>query len=200
MSRPDSSQTIRVWDPLVRVFHWSLALFFFIAFLSGDHFLTLHVWAGYTVALLLCFRLFWGVVGTPYARFSSFVRTPSAVIDYLRAMLRLRVPHYLGHNPAAAAMVIALLAILALVTTTGMIIIAAEGQGPLAGSLLASLDANAMEEVHEILADLALTLVFLHLAGVLVSSLLEGQNLPRAMITGKKKYRDDYMDHAGEKS
>ena len=198
MSNPSAS-TIRVWDPLVRVFHWSLVLFFFLAYLTEDEFLTLHVWAGYTVALLVGFRLVWGLIGTRYARFTSFVRSPSTIIEYIRGMLKFRAPHYLGHNPAAGAMVIALLVSLVLVSVTGMSIIAAEGQGPLAGTFFASLDAEWMEEIHEFFANLTLLLVFLHVAGVVFSSFLEGQNLPRAMVTGDKQYRDDYVDYKEEK-
>ena len=113
-------------------------------------------------------------------------------------MLRFRVPHYLGHNPAAAAMVIALLLSLAAVVFSGMAIIAAEGQGPLAGTWVAGLDAEWMEEIHEFLANLSLLLVFLHVGGVVFSSFVEGQNLPRAMLTGRKKYRNDYVDYTGD--
>jgi cytochrome b len=189
---------IPVWDPLVRIFHWALVLFFAVAYLTEDDFLGLHVWAGYTVSMLLLFRLVWGLIGPRPARFSSFVRPPSAVFEYLRAMLRFRAPHYLGHNPAAGAMVVALLASLLLLTLSGMIIIAAEGQGPLAGTFAAGLDAEWMEEIHEFLANLTLLLVFLHVAGVVFSSFLEGQNLPRSMMTGVKKYRDDYVDYRGD--
>jgi len=190
--------TLPVWDPLLRIFHWSLVLFYLIAYLTEDDFLTLHVWAGYTVGLLIAFRLLWGLVGTHHARFSSFVTSPKTVLEYLRGMLRFRVPHYLGHNPAAAAMVVALLLSLAAVVFSGMAIIAAEGQGPLAGSWVAGLDAEWMEEIHEFLANLSLLLVFLHVGGVIFSSFVEGQNLPRAMLTGRKKYRNDYVDYRGD--
>jgi len=194
-----ATSTIRVWDPLVRVFHWSLVLFFSVAYLTEDEFLSLHVWSGYTVAMLVGFRLLWGVIGTRYARFTSFVRPPSAIINYIRGMLGFRVPHYLGHNPAAGAMVIALLMSLLLISVTGMSIIAAEGQGPLAGTFFAQLDAEWMEEIHEFFANLTLLLVLLHVAGVVFSSFLEGQNLPKAMVTGNKQYRDDYVDLKEEK-
>ncbi|WP_456445072.1 cytochrome b/b6 domain-containing protein [Thiolapillus sp.] len=191
--------TIPVWDPLVRIFHWSLVLFFSIAYITEDNFLTVHVWAGYTVALLLAFRLVWGVVGTRYARFSSFITSPKTVVEYMRSMLHFRVAHYLGHNPAAGAMVIALLLSLITVVFSGMSIIAADGQGPLAGTWAARLDAKWMEEIHEFLANLTLLLVFLHVGGVVFSSFLENQNLPRAMLTGKKKYRNDYVDYIRDK-
>jgi len=194
-----SNSTIRVWDPLVRVFHWSLVLFFLVAYLTEDEFVGLHVWSGYTVAMLVGFRLLWGLIGTRYARFTRFVRSPSTVMDYIKGMLRFRVPHYLGHNPAAGAMVIALLLSLILVSLSGMSIIAAEGQGPLAGSFFAQLDAEWMEEIHEFFANLTLLLVLLHVAGVVFSSFIEGQNLPKAMVTGNKQYRDDYVDLKEEK-
>ncbi len=190
----DKPEGIRVWDPLIRIFHWSLVFFFFVAYLTEDDIIDVHVWAGYTVTLLVIFRLIWGVIGPSPARFASFVRAPSRILDYIRHMLRMDPPHYLGHNPAAGAMVIALLVSLILVTFTGMSIIAAEGQGPLADTFAAGLNAEWMEEIHEFFANLTLLLVFLHVAGVAVSSFLEGQNLPRSMVTGVKQYRDDYVD------
>ena len=182
-----SPSTVKVWDPLVRVFHWSLVFFFLLAFVTGDDWPNLHARAGYAVAMLVGFRLLWGLVGTRYARFRTFVKSPGIVLGYLRDMLALKPPHYLGHNPVAALMIIALLASIGLVAFSGMVLIASEGQGPLAGTLLASLDGEAMEEVHEFFANLTLLLVFAHVAGVLVSSFLEGENLVRAMITGRKK-------------
>ena len=80
------TQTLRVWDPLVRIFHWSLVLFFFTAYLSEDDFESLHVWAGYTVAGLVTFRIIWGLIGTRHARFSDFVYSPANVFRYLIAL------------------------------------------------------------------------------------------------------------------
>jgi cytochrome b len=191
-SNPPS--TIKAWDPLVRIFHWSLVFFFILAYLTEDNLKTLHIWAGYAVALLIIFRLVWGMIGTRHARFSSFVRSPSIVLDYIRQMRHFNAPHYLGHNPAAGAMIIALLLSLIMVSITGMSIIAAEGQGPLAGTVAANPNADWMEEIHEFFAHLTLLLVMLHIAGVIFGSFLEGQNLPRAMLTGRKQYRDDYVD------
>lgn len=189
-----STETIKVWDPLVRVFHWSLVLSFFVAFITEDDWLSLHVQAGYTVALLIAFRLLWGVMGSRYARFSQFVKSPASVLSYLRQLLRFDVPHYLGHNPAAAAMILSLIISLVMVSVTGMAIIGAEGQGPLAGSFLAGMNAKWMEEVHEFFANFTLLLVVLHVLGVVVSSFVEGENLPRAMINGYKKFHSDAVD------
>ena len=186
--------TVKAWDPLVRVFNWSLVFFFLLAFASGDEWTSLHVWAGYAVAMLVAFRLLWGVIGTRTARFPTFVKSPRAAMRHLGAMLTGKAPHYLGHNPLAAMMVVALLASIGLTAFSGMVLIASEGQGPLAGTIFAGIDGEAMEEVHEFFANLTLLLVFAHVAGVVVSSLLEGENLAKAMITGRKKARSAWAD------
>jgi len=186
--------TIKVWDPLVRVFHWSLVFFFLLAYATEDDWMNLHVWAGYAVSMLIGFRLLWGLIGTRNARFLTFVRSPTVVMRHLRDMLSLNPRHYLGHNPVAAVMVVALLASISLVAFSGMVLIASEGQGPLAGTLFAGLNGEMMEEVHEFFANFTLLLVFAHVAGVVVSSFLESENLIRAMITGRKKARTSWAD------
>jgi len=193
-TKTETTQTVKVWDPLVRIFHWSLVGAFFLAFITEDDWMDLHIQAGYAVALLIAFRLVWGIIGTRYARFSQFVKAPSAVFKYLGQMLSLKVPHYLGHNPAAAAMIVSLIVSIIMVSFTGMVIIAAQGQGPLAGTLFAGFNPEWMEEIHEFFANFTLLLVILHVAGVVVSSLLEGENLVRAMINGRKKYHSEGVD------
>lgn len=186
--------TVKAWDPLVRVFHWSLVFFFLLAFATEDDWMNLHVWAGYAVAMLVAFRLLWGVIGTRTARFLTFVKSPQAAMRHLGAMLSGKAPHYLGHNPVAAMMVVALLGSISLVAFSGMVLIAAEGQGPLAGTIFAGIDGEAMEEVHEFFANFTLLLVFAHVTGVVVSSLLEGENLVNAMINGRKRARSAWAD------
>jgi cytochrome b len=75
LTKSSKPATVKAWDPLIRIFHWSLVLFFVIAFASEDDWMNLHIWAGYAVSLLIGFRLLWGLVGTRTARFSSFVRS-----------------------------------------------------------------------------------------------------------------------------
>ena len=193
-----SPVTVKAWDPLVRVFHWSLVFFFLLAFATEDDWMSLHVQAGYAVSLLIGFRLFWGLVGTRNARFLSFVKAPRVVMAHLKGMLSFKARHYLGHNPVAAVMVIALLTSIALVAFSGMVLIAAEGQGPLAGTLFASWNGEVLEEVHEFFANFTLLLVFAHVGGVVFSSFLEGENLVRAMITGRKKARSHWQDYDSE--
>lgn len=180
-------ETVTVWDPLVRIFHWSLVAFFFIAYLTEDELLTVHVYAGYAVAGLIGFRLLWGVIGTRHARFSDFVTGPRAVRRYLTRLFTGRAPHYLGHNPAGAAMIIVLLVSLAATAFTGAVLIAGDGQGPLAGTVFAAMSGESFEDIHEFFANFTLFLVSLHVAGVVVSSFLHRENLVRAMITGRKE-------------
>ena len=193
-TQTNTPDTIKVWDPLVRLFHWSLVLSFFLAFITEDDWINLHVAAGYAVAMLIGFRLVLGLIGPRYARFTQFIKSPAQVIHYLKKMLQFDVPHYIGHNPAAAAMIISLLISIIIVSITGMAIIAAEGQGPLAGTFFAGFNAEWMEEIHEFFANFTMLLVLLHVAGVFISSMMEGENLVRAMVTGRKKYRSEITD------
>ena len=127
------SKEIRVWDPLVRLFHWSLVLFFSIAYLSGEEESNLHIYTGYVVLGLVAFRLIWGLVGTRHARFSDFVTSPATVIHYLKGLLARKPQHYPGHNPAGGWMVIAMLGCLFIVSVSGLKVYAIEeGLGPLA--------------------------------------------------------------------
>ena len=189
-----SPSTVKAWDPLVRVFHWSLVFFFLLAFVTEDDWMNLHVWAGYAASMLIGFRLLWGLIGTRNARFLTFVKSPAVVKRHLRDMLSLKPSHYLGHNPVAAVMVVALLVSITLIAFSGMVLIASEGQGPLAGTLFAGLNGEVMEEIHEFFANFTLLLVFAHVGGVVVSSFMEGENLVRAMITGRKKARAQWAD------
>jgi cytochrome b len=168
--------TARVWDPFVRIFHWSLVASFAVAWIAGDDWKALHIWAGYAASALIAMRIAWGVVGTRYARFSQFVRSPLAVASYLRDVITGREARYLGHNPAGGAMIMALL-----VTLTGLC---------LSGWLLttdAYFGSEFMEDLHEMLVNVALALVGLHVAGVALASLRHRENLARAMVTGTKR-------------
>jgi cytochrome b len=180
--------TIKVWDPLVRIFHWSLAIAFTLAYASGDEWMDLHVLAGYAAGGLIAFRLLWGVIGTRHARFSDFVRRPATIIAYLKQVVSLKAPRHLGHNPAGGAMIVLLLASLAGTVLGGMALYAvADNAGPLAGLVPAGeYWEDIFEGLHELFANLTLVLVIGHLAGVLVSSLMHKENLVRAMITGRK--------------
>lgn len=181
---------VKVWDPLVRIFHWSLVAAFAVAYVTEDEALAVHVAAGYTVLGLVLFRLLWGLVGTRHARFTDFVHRPSAVIRYMKELLLLRPPRYLGHNPAGGLMIVALLASLLATVLTGLAAYGAEeAAGPLAG-FMAGLGAywgGAAEEVHELFADFTVLLAVFHVSGVVLDSLLHRENLVRSMFTGYKR-------------
>ncbi len=181
---------IKVWDPLVRVFHWSLASAFFIAYLTEDDWMNVHAYAGYTIGALIAFRLFWGFVGTRHARFSDFVCPPREVFAYLKDMVSFHPKRYIGHNPAGGAMVVALLVSLSLTVLTGMSVYGAEeSAGPLAGFFANSPEfvGEAFEEIHEFFANFTLFLVVFHVIGVVLAGLQHGENLVRSMFNGLKK-------------
>jgi len=168
--------TTRVWDIFVRVFHWGLAASFILAWVTGDDWKALHLWAGYSAAALIAMRLIWGVVGTPHARFSQFVKSPLVVANYLKDIVTGQEVRHLGHNPAGGAMIVALLATLIGLCISGWLMTTDAFWG-----------SEMMEDIHETLANLALTLVGLHVAGVLWASFRHHENLIRAMVTGRKR-------------
>ena len=185
------SKLVNVWDPLVRSLHWTLIGAFAVAYASaGDEWLRVHALAGYVVLGLVLVRVLWGFVGPGHARFSSFVRGPAAVKDYLQDLVLLKAPRYLGHNPAGGVMVVALLATLLLTTLSGLALYGASLQaGPLAQWMTGAiwLQADWLEETHEALAHLCVILVLFHIAGVIFDSFLHRENLVKAMITGIKE-------------
>ena len=180
---------IKVWDPVVRFFHWSLVSAFLIAYITEEDLLTVHTWAGYLIAGLLVIRIIWGFIGTHYARFSDFIYSPSTIIQFLKNTLSLRAKRYLGHNPAGGAMVILLIISLLLTTTSGILLLGAEEQaGPVAYwfTRAGGFWGKALEELHEFFANFTLLLVFIHIAGVIVESLIHKENLVSAMLNGFK--------------
>lgn len=166
---------VLVWDAPVRVTHWAMAICFFGAYLSAedDGLRSLHVALGYTLAILVAFRLLWGVMGTRYALFKNFVRGPRAISGYLRSLFAGRPTHYVGHNPAGALAILALLGMAILVTTSGWMTYRQVG-------------GDWAEELHELAANLMLIVVGIHVTGVVAGSWLHHENLIGAMISGRK--------------
>ncbi len=175
-ARAEAGSTVKVWDPVVRLFHWSLVIAFTVAWLTGDELKRIHEWAGYTIVGLLVIRILWGFVGTSYARFGNFLYRPSTVMKFLLDTARFRAKRYLGHNPAGSAMIAALLTMLAATTISGIMMTSDAYWG-----------VEWVEDAHEIAANLTIVLVGLHLAGVLVASVEHRENLIGAMITGRKR-------------
>jgi len=136
--------TVKVWDPLVRIGHWTLVAAFFAAYFSEDDLMSVHIWAGYIVGAYVVIRIVWGLIGSRYARFSNFVYSPGKVIAYLKQLAAGKAQHYIGHNPAGGAMVVALLLCLSATAFTGLKLYAVEeGEGPLA---IAMAEAGAKDQ------------------------------------------------------
>jgi len=182
-------KTTIVWDPLVRLFHWSLLVAFVTVWFSGEDYLPVHTTAGYVVLSLLALRIIWGLVGTPHARFADFIHTPGDILRFVRLTLQGKGPSYRGHNPLAGLMVLALLTSLSLTGLLGLLLYgAADRLGPLAGWLPAVSPALTprLEQVHEWMGNFTLWLIMAHVSGVVLESLLQREDLTRAMITGYK--------------
>lgn len=206
-------RSVRVWDPLIRLFHWSLVAAFTVAYLTGEDESAWHIYSGYAVLGLVLFRVLWGFVGTEHARFRDFVFGPAKVLRYVAGMFGGRPRRYLGHNPLGGWMILLMLASLLATAGSGLMVYALEeNAGPLAPlvgrkgtdlSLIAAARADDehedaiddrheareeyWEELHEFFANFTLALVFIHLGGVLLGSLMHRENLARSMVTGRKK-------------
>ena len=169
------SQRILVWDIPTRVFHWLLALSFAGAYLTAEseRYRDIHVALGYTLLGLIGFRLLWGFVGTRYAQFRSFLFKPAEVMAYFQSLLKGKPAHYVGHNPAGSMAIWLLLGLGILTGVTGVM-------------LFHDIGGDALEELHEFASNAMLAIVVIHIAGVVVSSVLHRENLVRSMITGFK--------------
>lgn len=190
--------TVPVWDPLVRIFHWGLVGAVAVAWFTADEVQSAHEIAGYAVAGLVAFRLVWGFAGGRHARFVRFLRGPRATLAYLGEMARGRERRHIGHNPAGAAMIVALLVSLSATAFTGWwiaeparLVLQVERPAITEPDLAGDDDGegrdDAVEELHEALANLTLLLVALHLGGVALASVRHRENLARAMVTGRKR-------------
>ncbi len=140
-----STQSIKVWDPIVRIGHWTLVIAFFTTYFTEEDFMTQHVWAGYVVAGVVLFRVFWGIVGSQHARFKDFIYQPSAIFEYLKGLAQRKPQHFLGHNPAGGVMVIALLISLCIAVYSGFALYAVENNaGPFASIYGESVNKNSV--------------------------------------------------------
>jgi cytochrome b len=171
-----SPEMARVWDPVVRIFHWSLVLSFGAAWFTSHSSESIHQWAGYLAGGLVLMRLPWGVVGTRYARFSQFVRNPATVIRYLLAMVGGREARHVGHNPAGGAMVITLMAAMAATALTGWMM-----------TTDAYFGVRWVGRAHDLISHGLLLLILVHVGGVVFASVRHRENLVKAMITGEKR-------------
>lgn len=179
----------QVWDLPVRIFHWSLAAAFLAAFVTnrlGVAYFKYHLWAGYAVLALVLFRILWGIFGTRHALFRNFVRGPKAIIAYARGLFTAGGPHYAGHNPVGALMVLALLAgagaqaVLGLFSNDEIINV-----GPLYG-LVSKEQSLALTSLHRKLFYVLAAAIAAHVLAVIAHRIFKGEHLVGAMITGRK--------------
>lgn len=168
----------KVWDIVVRLFHWSLVACVLANLLLLEEGDPPHRWAGYIALGLIVLRLVWGFVGSRHARFASFFPTPSRLKAHLGAVKQGRHPQTVGHNPLGALMMFALMGLVLSLGVSGYLM----GTDQFWGE-------EWLEEVHEVLATLLQVAVLLHVAAALLMSRIERVNLVRAMITGIKTWR-----------
>lgn len=169
-------RTVRVWDPVVRLFHWTVVIAVCLNLFVLKPGRLYHRYAGYVVIGAVLIRLVWGFIGTRHARFGDFFPTPSRLIPYLKALSRREEPRHLGHNPAAAVMMLALMGLLLATATTGWMM-----------TLDAFWGEDWLEELHGGLANAIMVLALVHAAAAIVESLRHRENLVWSMVTGRKR-------------
>lgn len=177
---------IKVWDAVVRIGHWVLALAFASLYLRYRKF-PLHTYAGYVVLLIVSFRIVWGFVGSKAARFRNFLFGPREMISYAVQALRGHAPYYYSHNPMGAAMVYTLLFVLLLNVTIGLLLYSSGQQlGPL-GAMVPNAWEDNLILAHKQLGHLTAIFVCFHLAGVIWAVWLHRENYVLAMLTGYRR-------------
>lgn len=168
-----------VWDPLVRLLHWTLVAAITVAWTSTLHIGVPGHWhetAGYVAMGCVALRLVWGFVGPRHARFGSFMQGPRATLAYLSLMRTKQAPRHIGHNPLGAWMVVALLLTVGTITLTGWL----QTTDAFWGS-------EPLEDIHTTLAWALLGLIALHVSGVIHTSIHQRENLVQAMLHGRKR-------------
>jgi cytochrome b len=180
-----TSSTVVVWDLPVRIVHWLVVIAVGLSWWSAEErLMDLHRYSGYALLGALVFRIYWGLVGSPTARFSRFVRRPGAVIAYLRDPPAAAAP---GHNPLGGWSVMAMLVLLLTQVGLGLFVTDVDGleSGPL--SYLVSFDASReLAESHELVFNIILGFIAVHIVAVLFYLIVRRSNLIGAMFTGRR--------------
>lgn len=189
-----NGESIRVWDLPVRLFHWALVILIAVSYFSGQaggDWMKLHFWSGYTILTLVLFRILWGFFGSTTARFTHFVKGPSAFFAHLREMLGKEGPREVGHNPVGGAMVVALLFAVLLQAVAGLFS-ADTDMGTVNGPLALKVADKVVEKAtafHKYWINVILIMVALHVAAAIVYLVWKRQNLIGAMLSGRKARR-----------
>ena len=175
-SAPAPARAIAVWDPLVRLIHWSLALTILTNGAFTDPEGKLHESVGYIALGLVVTRLLWGLVGSRPARFTAFPPSPMRALRHLGDILRGHRGVHLSHNPLGALMVYNIWGTVLAMAATGIMMGTPRYFG-----------IDWVKELHEALFAWLLTSVALHVAGVVFDTWRTGVPLVRAMLDGKKR-------------
>ena len=174
---------VRIWDLPTRIFHWSLVVLIpFQWWTAEEDRLDLHILSGTVLLALLIFRILWGLVGSSTARFANFVRGPSQLFAYLRGAS----PPSIGHSPAGALSVMAMLFLL--LAQVGLGLFAGDEDGIESGPLAHLIDGDLSEDLadlHSDAFDLLLVLIALHLAAIVFYALFQRKNLVGPMVGGR---------------
>ena len=191
-------QAIKVWDLPTRLFHWTLVALMIAQWLTAEASSTMdwHVRGGYAVLGLVLFRLIWGFMGSDTARFSNFVRSPGAALEYVRASLRGETPHHLGHNPLGAWSIVAMLILLLIQAGTGLF---ANDDIMTEGPLYAWVSKGTSDwltTIHKLNFNLLLLVIAVHIAAVLFYLLVKRENLVHPMLSGFKRLPPELADPA----
>ncbi|MBR9857508.1 MAG: cytochrome B [Gammaproteobacteria bacterium] len=178
---------VKVWDWSIRVFHWSLPVLLFLLWRSAGDDMDQHMLFAQLLLGLLLYRIIWGFIGTPYARFSHFIYHPGRIVAYLRASLTAHKPVYLSHNPLGGVMVLVMLGTLLFQAGSGLF--ATDDifyEGPLY-SYVSGATSSWMTDWHKSwFYDGLLLIIGLHVVAIALYR-LRGENLVKAMITGHKE-------------
>lgn len=181
-------QRTLIWDIPTRLFHWTLATSFALAWLTSesDTWRSVHVFAGYLMVGLVGFRVLWGFAGSHFSRFSSFRFGPGEAMTYLKQLVSGRAPRHVGHNPTGSLAIYALLVLTMIVGASGVLTLGSDEQQGLAAGWFSFSQARTLKELHELTATLMLLLVGGHIVGVVAESVMHKENLARSMVTGNK--------------
>jgi cytochrome b len=185
LAQAAAGQTVRVWDPVVRLCHWGLAASLVVSFITHEGNAAIHVWSGYTALALLVVRIAWGFLGRGHARFGAFLRSPRDTLTYASALARGREDRHLGHNPLGAYMILALIAATLVITLSGWLYTTDAYWG-----------VEWVAELHDGATIVLIVLVVLHLAGVAFTSWRHGENLVASLVHGRKPLRNETADRA----
>jgi cytochrome b len=195
---PARAAEVAAWDLPTRLFHWALVALIAMAYVSkhwGDASLVWHTWNGYAILVLIVWRLLWGVVGSSTSRFGSFLYGPVAAARYAFDFILRKPRHYLGHNPLGGVVVFVLLGLVGAMATLGLF--AYDDHDGFVGGPLSGRVSDAVWEFatrwHIRLFDFLLYAIGLHIVANVLYLVWKGENLVRAMLTGRKpaqRYED----------